>query len=181
MLDLTTVHDKPALVAAFGAVQQTVHARFAALPDDRFLAAPGGGWSPADDLDHLIRSARPVALGLRLPRPLLGLLFGRARQPSRSYAEVRAVYQQALANGAEASGPYVPRPTRERWTARERKRRLLAQWDRYAGWLAGGLRSWRETDLDRYRLPHPILGQLTVREILFFTLYHNLSHLPPGE
>jgi hypothetical protein len=37
--------------------------------------------------------------------------------------------------------------------------------------------SWREADLDRYRLPHPLLGKLTLREMLFFTLYHNYHHV----
>ena len=42
-------------------------------------------------------------------------------------------------------------------------------------WLAIG--SWREQDLDRYVLPHPLLGKLTLREMLFFTLYHNYHHV----
>ena len=36
---------------------------------------------------------------------------------------------------------------------------------------------WSERAMDRYRLPHPLLGQLTVREMLFFTLYHNVHHI----
>jgi hypothetical protein len=36
--------------------------------------------------------------------------------------------------------------------------------------------SWSEIDLDRYRLPHPLLGKLTVREMLFFTLQHLAHH-----
>ena len=34
-----------------------------------------------------------------------------------------------------------------------------------------------QADLDRYRLPHPLLGKLTVREMLFFTVYHNYHHV----
>lgn len=36
---------------------------------------------------------------------------------------------------------------------------------------------WRDADLDRYLLPHPLLGKLTLREMLFFTLYHNYHHV----
>jgi hypothetical protein len=36
---------------------------------------------------------------------------------------------------------------------------------------------WREADLDRYLLPHPLLGKLTLREMLHFTLYHNYHHV----
>jgi hypothetical protein len=35
---------------------------------------------------------------------------------------------------------------------------------------------WREEDLDRYRLPHPVLGLVTVREMLMFTLFHFDHH-----
>ena len=43
--------------------------------------------------------------------------------------------------------------------------------------LHGAITRWGERALDRFRLPHPALGQLTVREMLFFTLYHNLHHV----
>lgn len=36
---------------------------------------------------------------------------------------------------------------------------------------------WREWQLDRLRLPHPALGNLTVREMLFFTIYHHAHHV----
>ena len=39
------------------------------------------------------------------------------------------------------------------------------------------LGNWSEKDLDKYKLPHPLLGKLTVREMLFFTIYHNEHHL----
>jgi len=35
---------------------------------------------------------------------------------------------------------------------------------------------WNEDELDQYQLPHPILGKLTIREMLYFTIYHNLRH-----
>jgi hypothetical protein len=42
--------------------------------------------------------------------------------------------------------------------------------------LARRIGTWSETDLDRYRLPHPLLGRLTVREMLFFTVQHLAHH-----
>jgi hypothetical protein len=43
--------------------------------------------------------------------------------------------------------------------------------------LHAALGRWGERSLDRLRLPHPALGTLTVREMLLFTLYHNLHHV----
>ena len=42
--------------------------------------------------------------------------------------------------------------------------------------LTRALEAWDDVDLDRCRLPHPLLGKLTVREMMFFTLYHYEHH-----
>ena len=34
-----------------------------------------------------------------------------------------------------------------------------------------------ESDLDKYILPHPLLGKVTLREMLYFTIHHNEHHL----
>jgi len=36
--------------------------------------------------------------------------------------------------------------------------------------------AWGDDALDRYRLPHPLIGKLTLREMLVFTLFHFDHH-----
>jgi len=43
--------------------------------------------------------------------------------------------------------------------------------------LTTHLENWTETELDTYQLPHLLFGMMTMREMLFFTLYHNWHHL----
>lgn len=43
--------------------------------------------------------------------------------------------------------------------------------------LVAALGAWAERALDRYRLPRPALGTLTMREMRYFTLYHELHHM----
>jgi hypothetical protein len=38
------------------------------------------------------------------------------------------------------------------------------------------LKKFSEDDLDSIRLPHPLLGKLTVREMLYFAVYHVGHH-----
>ena len=52
----------------------------------------------------------------------------------------------------------------------------MDQWSKVNAELLSAVEKWDETELDQYMLPHPILGKLTVREMLFFTIYHNLRH-----
>ena len=57
------------------------------------------------------------------------------------------------------------------------QREVLDKWRGAVSGLALRIPRWSEPALDRYRLPHPLLGQLTVREMLLFTVYHNVHHL----
>lgn len=141
------------------------------------LFAPiGTAWSPADNVRHLTKSIRPVAQALRLPRLVLWLRFGPARRASRSYAGVRDTYHARLAQGADA-GRFTPRPATVPEDAEAYRAEIMAHQDQAAGALATELARWPEKSLDRYRLPHPLLGKLSVREMMFFTLYHNLHHV----
>ncbi|MEO1370066.1 MAG: DinB family protein, partial [Acidobacteriota bacterium] len=42
--------------------------------------------------------------------------------------------------------------------------------------LDAAVAGWSDRQLDTLRLEHPILGAMTVRELLYFTLYHNAHH-----
>ncbi|HSK75062.1 MAG TPA: DinB family protein [Thermoanaerobaculia bacterium] len=141
-----------------------------------FFAPLGEAWSPADNVRHLVKSNRPVAQAMGLPRILLYLRFGLGRRPSRGYSEIHAIYQEALGAGLKA-GRYEASPvSTEQQTAEGRERALRSLADTFDA-LAGALRRWPEGALDRARLPHPGLGPLTVREMLLFTLYHNAHHV----
>ena len=35
---------------------------------------------------------------------------------------------------------------------------------------------WSEEDLSSYVIPHPILGKFSVREMLYFTIFHTTHH-----
>ncbi|NSL88472.1 DinB family protein [Chitinophaga solisilvae] len=141
------------------------------LPDQRFTATPYGKWSAGQQLHHLIKCARPVGNAMSYPKLVLRY-FGTSQQPSRSYNTLVEAYQHLLDNGATATRAYWPgivynaqRPVLIQ--------AFLKQRDKLQDLLSG----WSEQDLDKYRLPHPILGKITVREMLYFTTYHNEHHL----
>lgn len=112
---------------------------------------------------------------MRLPKLMLRLMFGTAAE-SRRYAEVRAVYLAALAGGGAASGRYVP-PAGVPEDPEASRARALNGWRRTGDRLVARVGKWRENALDTYRLPHPLLGKMSVREMLFFTHYHDGHHL----
>lgn len=142
-----------------------------ALSGHRFVVSPEGKWSAGQQLDHLIRSARPVNTALGLPKLFLRF-FGRPVARSRSYEQIRDVYRTVLTRGGVATRPYIP-PVTE---AKE-KAPLLLQFALQKEKMLALLDKWTEEDLDQYQVPHPLLGKLTLREVLYFTVYHNNHHL----
>ena len=141
-----------------------------------FFTRHGDVWSASDNLDHLIKSHKPISLALKLPKLTLQGLFGKLDRRQMSYEELCRFYRDELAQGAQASGRYVPNQENPAEQAEERKTALLAQFSKASAELVSALEKWDEKELDRYLLPHPILGKLTVREMIFFTIYHNLRH-----
>lgn len=149
----------------------------AAIPAAELFAPQGTYWSPAGHALHLIKSVRPVADALSMPKLALRGLFGKAEAPSRDFAGTRELYQGALAQGTAQAGRFAPDeepfPADPAGRQAEIIESLAGQMER----LAARVARWSEPQLDRYRIPHPVLGPLTVREMLFFTLYHDAHHL----
>ena len=56
------------IVAELRRVGRLCDAFWTAFPTPEFLAPIGSAWSPADNVRHLVKSARPVIAALRIPR-----------------------------------------------------------------------------------------------------------------
>lgn len=166
----------PEIARELRALQARSRDFWSSFSTGEFFHPLGDAWSPADNVRHLLKSNRPVLRALGLPKLLLAVRFGGALRPSRTYAEVRERYFTRLSEGVTA-GRFTPRPLEDAEQTEEQRRSLLADLDQVAEHLAKAITGWREWQLDRLVLPHPVLGRLTVREMLFFTLYHNLHHV----
>jgi hypothetical protein len=141
------------------------------LTEAQFTAADAEKWSAGQQLEHLVRSVQPLAQALMLPKFVPSLLFGKANRPSRSFDEQVAHYQGKLAKGGKASGKYVPQAV-----VLAQREALVAQLDAHIAKLCRLLASFTEKDLDTLLLPHPLLGKLTLREMMYFTIYHVKHH-----
>lgn len=147
--------------------------RVQSLDEQAFHFHQEGKWSAAQQLDHLIRSVRPVVLGLSLPPFLLKLIFGKAKRTSRDYDTLVKTYQEALAQGGKSPKAYEPKTSEATGFQSygcERLLQLIAGLDRQ-------LENLSETELDQLQAPHPLLGKLTLRELMYFTIYHAEHHL----
>ena len=101
------------------------------------------------------------------------VLEGETRE---AFLELRDDYHQRLAAGGKA-GRYAPSPLQPEPDAEAARTRILAQHAEAVAALTRACARWPDAKLDRCQLPHPLLGPLTVREMLFFTVYHNQHHV----
>ena len=161
---------------ALGQLLASGISQLTSLSDETFFAPQGAAWSPAEHIRHLRKSAAPLVMALGLPHWLVRLRFGVPTRPSRSYEEVRDVYLQKLAAGANA-GRFAPSPEPQPGNLTARRQEILSYWARATTGLQNAIAKWPEDALDRHQLPHPVLGLLTVREMLAFTVYHTSHHL----
>jgi hypothetical protein len=137
-------------------------------------------WAPVDQVRHLTTSIRAVTRGLTIPRVVLFFRFGPSRRPSRRLEQVRADYRARLARGGGA-GRFAPRALAASEADEANRTRIMTRHADAVGDMANAVGRWSERALDRYRLPHPLLGSLTVREMLLFTVIHNVHHVHVAE
>ncbi|MDF7817843.1 DinB family protein [Runella sp. MFBS21] len=141
-------------------------------PSEVLYAKPGVDvWSAAENVQHLIQSAQPFIRVLGRPASYFVEKWGQASYTSRSYEVMVRIYQEALGGGVQAPSAFVPilegNDTEEliktfTSTYKELERVFLA---------------WSESDLENCLIPHPLLGSITLKEMMLFTVYHTAHHL----
>lgn len=141
------------------------------LNEDDFMLSANNKWNAAQQLDHIYKSVAPVALALMLPKLLPAMLFGKANRPSRNYFQLVEKYRAKLAGGYKAPVRYAPKNIPV--IAREKLTNKLLH---TVGKLCRRLDQYSATQLDVYILPHPLLGKLTLKEMMNFTIYHVQHH-----
>lgn len=167
-----------ALTDDLRAAEADVAAFFGGLSIENLTLRAGDAWTAAEHLAHLNTAVSAVARGLAMPRWILRIRFGRNRKSRRTYQQLVDDYRGRLAGGGMASGEFIPaREDGPTENATRRRHELLSRWERVNTRLRNALKQWNESDLDRIRLPHPLLGTISAREMVYFTMYHNRHHI----
>jgi hypothetical protein len=141
------------------------------LTEDEFLSRKNDKWTAGQQLEHIFLGVKPVGQILSLPNFILKLIWGQANRKSKSYEDLVKKYLLKLENGGRAMGRFIPKAV-----SIEKGLRLKGDLKNEVDKLAGKLDKLTEDDLDKYILPHPLLGKLTIREMLYFTIYHVRHH-----
>ena len=140
--------------------------------NDKFCISIDEKWSTAQQLSHLTKSIKPLVMILSKPKFVMKLLFGKSNRETRSYLAVVEKYNSRLNKGGVATSAFRPKSL-----VAGDKKRLLDKYTAYSEKLERLINRCSESELDKYILPHPLLGKLTLREMMFFTIYHTQHHI----
>lgn len=169
---------KPEIVAQLRHAQQDVAGTVRQIEPDRFVRGSADSWSASDYLKHLLLSVQPVSKALGLPPAALKRRFGEVSHAPLTYSQITARYHVRLDEGVRAEDyeNITPATFRMPEGMTDPQAGLIELWDEAHEKLFAGLENWSEADLDSVQILHPALGGISVREMLFFTLYHNRMH-----
>src|SRR5262245_33439106 len=101
---MTIITTKSELITSLKDSNQRVLNWFTEISATDFFTRQGEVWSASDNVDHLIKSHKPIAKALKLPKITLRAMFGKPEKPSMTYEELCQVYRNEIAKGAQASG-----------------------------------------------------------------------------
>jgi hypothetical protein len=142
------------------------------LNKEEFETNIDGRWSAGQDLVHLIKVLKIVNIGFALPKTILRLMYGVNKNGNRSFEHLQQLYKDALKVGAKAPPIYVPKPV-----AYIDKDNLIQKHASLNKSFIDKLNNHTQHALDNYRLPHPILGKISLGELAIFTSFHTSHHI----
>ena len=173
-MELTkTIHSKSEIIQSLQESFDKVTTCVESTPNEIFYNKKDGKWSIAENLSHLIQATKPLASVLKKNKLFL-LGFGISFGDSEKFETLRSNYLLKLSQGlAPANGGGFISKNIESIS----KEKFLENWNLIGNKFPSRIDLWSEKNLDRFKLPHPLLGKLTVREMMFFTIFHNEHHL----
>jgi hypothetical protein len=162
--------NKNILISTIKAEYETIEKLFQQTPEKRFMKQPNAEkWSIAQHAQHLIISVKGIAGALKDTSTLAQ--FGTADRPSLDYVTIKVNYQNVLEKLKGAGKmPY------RHLDITETKAELLANFNTIHQKLIERLARLTELELDNLQVPHPVLGMMTMREMLIFTAIHIKHH-----
>jgi hypothetical protein len=141
------------------------------LSQDDFMRTKNEKWTAGQHLEHIVLAVKPVRQAFTLPRFILKMVWGKTNRESKTYEALVNKYKLKLENGGRASARFVPKPVQY-----DQRERIIRSLTNELKSLLDKVEKYTEEDLDLYILPHPLLGKLTLREMLYFTIYHVHHH-----
>ena len=142
-------------------------------PEKDWIKGPENKWNTGEHIVHLIQSEKTLNKALWIPKFYLKYKFKVNNRENRTYNQIVNKYLSKL----EANKNLISNISKKMPEMKiSNKKHFISKLDNEKIKLIKKIKKWNENDLDTYLLPHPLLGRMTIREIIMWTSYHTEQH-----
>ncbi len=127
-------------------------------------------WTAAQQLEHIVLCVKPLVQVYSMDKIALKQNFGTTNKASRTYDVLLKEYLEKLNEGGKAPTRYLPE------TIATEKAFLIDSLRKAIQNLCVAIETFTEEELDTLQVPHPILGNISLREMLYNAIYHVQHH-----
>lgn len=125
-------------------------------------------WSAAQQLDHIVLCVAPLVQVYGMGKAGIEQMFGNVTV-IRDYETHKAAYLGKLREGGKAPSQYVPVHPEDREV-------LIGKLSQQISILCEKVNSFSEEELETLAIPHPLLGKIALKEMLYNAVYHVQHH-----
>jgi hypothetical protein len=127
-------------------------------------------WSVNQNIDHINLSLTQLNKYFLLPKGRIQSVFGRSNKTEVTMAAFILKLKQTLKTGVKSTLTFTPN------FSPKNTQDLILQGQQIINEMVKALMLWTDEDLDTYNCPHPVLGNVSAREMLYFSSYHIKHH-----
>lgn len=170
--ELKNPHSKQEILSSLRDITNKVSAYYSSLPPEVFFNDKLGGWSPAQNLNHLCFIAQLSTYLVQIPF-FFFIPFGK-RKTQKDFLTLKNEYLGAP--NPIFIGPLAPTEVHLPNEPNKVIRVILNVWEKTNFELIDALSRVPEENFDEYSLPHPSLGILSFREMMYVLIIHPIHH-----
>jgi hypothetical protein len=141
---------------------------------EKWNQGPEGKWKAGQHVMHLLQSAKPLNRVLGLPKFILRYKFGKPNRGPRTYDVVEEKYKTKLAAAGVVISPFSKNMPD---TPPGSKAEIINKLKKEKEILLKKIKRVSEQNLDKYLIPHPLLGRMLMREMIMWNAIHVNHHL----
>lgn len=141
------------------------------LDEEEFEFRHEEKWSAREQLEHIIMCIKPLVKVYGMQKKVIKENFGSTNLSNKSYQGVMDEYLEKLNTGGKAPQQYVPGNNKK-----EERNELIEMLTSLIEELNFNVNTCEETELETLLVPHPLLGKITLKEMLYNAIYHVQHH-----
>ena len=141
------------------------------LTQEEYLYSYQQKWTAGQQLEHIVLCVKPLVQVFSLDKQIIEQNFGKTDTQSRSYQILLDIYLEKLKEGGKAPDRFVPETTLS-----NQREILNDSLTKSVKELCLKIETFTDNELDSLLIPHPLLGNLTLREMLYNAIYHVKHH-----